>query len=394
MDLRPWILAAAASFTLGACKKQEAPAPVAPPAKQAAPAPAAVDASARSAKLDNSTPSVAGKSDPECAGPIDHAVPAELTIGGKKAELNGYKLTFAEDGRDADSIAVFGVIANVNEDSGENLVNLKKYVEFFKSENVEAILVAGDSGESKESIERALTPLAETGLPVFVTIGNRECRADFNDAISALQKKFANVVNMNKVRHVAYDDADLLSLPGYHDQRYIHCATGCQYFKQDVAALKQLASEAKNPVVLISHGPPKGSAPTAVDQATEAGNVGDSNLNALILEANIPFGVFANIKEAGGRATDLDGTNVIREGTLADKLYLNPGPADSIAWAMNDGTQSVGMVAVLRIEGKQAMYKVFRAKELTAEEKAEAQKLAAAKSPAQAEPASAAQAAP
>jgi len=198
---------------------------------------------------------------------------------------------------------------------------------------------------------------------------------------------------MNKVRHVAFDDADLLSLPGYHDRRYIHCASGCQYFKQDVAALKPLASEAKSPVVLLSHGPPKGSAPTAVDQATEAGNVGDSNLNALILEANIPFGVFANIKEAGGRATDLDGTNVIREETLADKLYLNPGPADAIAWAMNDGTQSVGMAAVLRIEGKQAKYKVFRAKELTAEEKAEAQKLAAAKNPVQAEPASAPQAA-
>ena len=386
MNLRPWILAASAAFTLGACKKQEAPAP----APQAAVAPAPVDASAKSAKLDNSTPSVSGKSDPDCVGRIDLSVPSELTIGGRKAELNGYKLTFADEGKDPDSVAVFGVIGNINEDSGENLVNLKKYLEFFKAEGAEAIIVAGDTGESRASIERALTPLAATGLPLFVAIGNRECRADFNDALTALQKSFPNVVNLNKVRHVAYDDVDLLSLPGYHDRRYIHCPTGCQYFKQDVAALKQLAGEAKNPVVLVSHGPPKGSASTALDQATEAGNVGDSNLNALVLEANIPFGVFCNIKESGGRATDLDGTNVIREDTLADKLYLNPGPADAIAWAMNDGTQSVGMAAVMRIEGKQARYKVFRATELTAEDKAEARKLAATE-PTPTEPAQAAQ---
>jgi len=31
--------------------------------------------------------------------------------------------------------------------------------------------------------------------------------------------------------------AQLASLPGYHDRRYIHCATGCQYFKQDLDAL-------------------------------------------------------------------------------------------------------------------------------------------------------------
>ena len=354
---------------LAGCKKEAPPAPRPPEPKLEVKAPEAVKP-----KADNAIASVSGKSDPECVGPIDTAVPTEVTIGGKKAELNGYKLTFKD--KDADNTAVFGVIGNINEDSGENLVSLKKYVEFFKAEKVEAIIVSGDTGETSDSIQRALTPLAETGLPVFVIIGNRECRGDFNDAMAALQKTHPNLVNMNKVRYVDYDDADIVSLPGYHDKHYIHCDTGCQYFKQDVEALKGVAKAANDPVIFVAHGPPHGTGPMAIDQATGAGNVGDSNLNGLVTEGAIPFGVFSNIKEAGGRATDLTGANVVKEDTLADALYLNPGSADTVAWTMNDGTEARGMAAVLTVTGKQAKYKMFRAKALTEAEKKEAQKLA------------------
>ncbi|MFN7131100.1 MAG: metallophosphoesterase [Myxococcales bacterium] len=363
------IACVAAVALLSGCKKESPP-----PAKAEPKVEAARPAEPAPAKQENAVASVSGTSDRECVGAIDQAVPTEVTIGGRKAELNGYRLSFKD--KDADDTAVFGVIGNINEDSGENLVNLKKYVEFFKAEKAEAILVSGDTGETQESIERALKPLAETGLPVFVIIGNRECRGDFNDAVANLQKTHSNVVNMNKVRFVDYDDADLLSLPGYHDRRYIHCATGCQYFKQDVDALDAVAKEANDAVVFLAHGPPKGTGANAIDAATEAGNVGDSNLNALLTRANIPFGIFSNIKEAGGRATDLAGSTWIKENQLADALYLNPGPADSISWTMNDGTRSVGMAAVLTVKGKQASYKIFRAKPLEAAEKAEAQKLA------------------
>jgi Icc-related predicted phosphoesterase len=352
------------------CKETAAPPPPSPAPKTVAPpAPKIV-------KPEPSA-SVSGQSDPQCIGPIDLAVPAKLTIAGKQVERHGYKLSFAMPEK-KDAPTVFGVVAGINEDSGENLVNLKKYVEFFKAEKADAILAVGDNGESVESIVRVMTPLAETGLPVFAVLGNRECGGHFNDAITELQKKFSNVVNFSNVRHVEFGSVDLLSLPGYHDKRYIHCPSGCQYFKQDVDALKPIAKAAKNPVVLVSHGPPHGSTQNALDSATEAGNVGDANLNGLVSEANIPFGIFANIKEAGARATDLDGTNVIKPEVLSDKLYLNPGPADAVSWAMNDGTQSLGMAATLTVQGKQAKYKIFRAKAFTAEEKAQAAKLAPA----------------
>ncbi|MBI5543882.1 MAG: metallophosphoesterase [Deltaproteobacteria bacterium] len=367
MSSRSWVLAGAI-LAFVACKE---PAP--PPAPPVKVAPKAIVPPAPAVKMDAAS-SVSGQSDPSCVGPIDLSVPKKVTIAGKAAELNGYKLSFQLPEK-KDQPTVFGVIGALNEDSGENLVNLKKYVEFFKAEKADAVIVNGDSGESLESIVRSLTLVAETGLPVFAVIGNRESGGHFNDALAALTKTFPNVVNLGRVRHVEFGSVDLISLPGYHDKRYLN-PSGCQYFKQDVEALKKIAKEAKNPIVLVSHGPPHGNGAMALDAATEAGNVGDSNLNALIAEASIPFGVFSNIKEAGGRATDLEGLNVLKQDTLADRLFLNPGPADSVAWAMNDGTQSMGMAATLTVQGKQAKYRIFRAKALTAEEKTQAAKLA------------------
>lgn len=373
MRARP-IVHLAALAVLVACKRESPPAPTPdkPAAKPAEATPAAP------AKPPTFITAQSGRSDPECVGPIDLAVPAELSFGARKAELNGYSLAFKD--HDTDDQAVLGVLANINEDSGDNLFNLKRYLEFFKKESVEAIVVAGDTGESAESIERALQPLAESGMPVFVVIGNRECKGDYNDAVLALQKTFPNVVNLNRVRYVDYDDADLASLPGYHDRRFIHCATGCVYYKQDVEALQaelvKRRASGGDPVVLVSHGPPHGETLSAIDAATEVGNVGDPALGVLIEQAGVPFGIFANIKEGGGKATDLRGLNMIKEHGFVDALYLNPGPADSIAWNLNDGTESRGMAAVLTVKGKQAKYKIYRAKALSPGEKAHASRLA------------------
>jgi hypothetical protein len=57
---------------------------------------------------------------------------------------------------------------------------------------------------------------------------------------------------------------------------------------------------------------------------------------------------------------------LVAQGTLSTQLLLNPGPADSIRWPMNDKTESVGMAAVMTIAGGKASYKVERMKAETA----------------------------
>jgi Icc-related predicted phosphoesterase len=351
------ISAIAAALLFVGCKKEEkAASPVTPPrasAEQILPPKATAPEQIAAA---------------ECAGPVELAPPQQVQFGDRTATLAGYKLTFAEGG--ADGKLVLGVLGPLNEDSGANLVNIKKFNAFFKAQNADAIVVTGDVGETQSGIARALSAVAESGLPVLVISGNRECRADFTNGILDAQKTFANVVNMNQVRSVQFPAATLVSLPGYHDQDYLSCESGCLYFKSTVNDVVRMAKEATSPVVMISHGPPRGEGSQALDYASSGGNVGDAEINRAIAEASIPFGLFSNIKEAGGRAVDsASGTTLVKEGAKVKSLFLNPGPADSVGWEMNDSTKSAGMAAVFTIEGNEASWTAFRAPAHTAAEK-------------------------
>lgn len=356
-------LALAGSFPFAACKKEEPPPPAPPAPAPKPPAPPAPPPPA----------SASGQSQPDCVGPFTTTEsPVDVKLGAFAAKRTGALLNVASAPEAAEH--VFGLVANVKEATGENLFNLKRYVEFFKAQKAEAILVAGDSGESKEGITRVLEPLAQAGLPVFAIPGNREARADFRAAIEALAAKYPNLVDMTRVRLVNFPFASILSLPGYYDRRFIHVGeAGCQYFKEDVAALAPIAVQAKQPAILLAHAEPHGKGPDAIDAFPE-GNAGDDNLTQFLKANRVPFGVFANIHEAGGRATDLD-SNVVKEGEFKEKLFVNPGLADSTAWKLNDKTWSNGMVGTLTVKGTQAAYKVFRAAQLTEAEEAEARKL-------------------
>ncbi len=346
------------------CKKAEPPPPPPPPPAAATPPKPAGPVS------------TSGKSDPACLGPIAAGEAQKLSVAGKEASATGSTLTFAQ--KDADDVTIFGVVSDIKEDTPANLFNLGRYLAFFKAEKAEAIVVTGDIGESASSIKNALVLLAGAGLPVFAIPGNRECRQDYTEGVEAAATATKGaVVNLARFRRVDWDDADLVSLPGYYDKRFIHCETGCQYFVEDLAALAPVVKEANDPVVLVSHGPPHGETTTAIDFAGEAGNVGDMNLAKFVADNGIAFGLFANIHEAGGKATNLKGDDIAKQDTPVPALYLNSGPADSERWAMNDGTESVGMAAVVAVQGKLARYKVFRAKALTAEERTQAEKLAA-----------------
>jgi hypothetical protein len=318
-----------------------------PPKPTAAPKPVATSSGAAGALAD-----------PRCLAAFDASGPKKVVeVAGRSFEITGTKLVAAPKAGDV----VLGVMSDIKEDTPENLANLDALVEFFKTEKAEAIVVAGDTGETQPQIEHALDTLAKSKLPIFVVIGNREGRAAYHGAVTAVAARYPGLFDMNQVRLAELGDAALVSVPGYYNKVYIHSEDGCDYKPSDVDATKSaVQAAAGKTVVLVSHGPPKQDGVEALDRTLEQANVGDPSLARFLKDAAIKFGIFANIEEAGGRATNLAGSQLVAQGKFVEELYLNAGPADSVKWKMNDGTQSMGMAGVLTIRGKQASFKIHR----------------------------------
>lgn len=302
-------------------------------------------------------------SDPLCVGKPTSSPEETLEIAGKTWTRKGSTLTLPA--ADADDEFVLGQITDIKDHNPDNAANLLAVVNWLKAEKVDAIAVSGDLGETADSIEKVIRDVASAGVPVLVMVGNRECRDHFDAGVKAAQKDLKNIINMNLVRVINTDDVSIVSMPGYYNRAYLHCADGCEYMPDDVRALPEVAKEATNPVrVLISHGPPLQSGPLAIDRIHEGANVGDPVMTE-VMKANptlFPFGMFGNIQEAGGYATDLAGVTRVAAETFVDSFMLNPGPLDAVRWVMLDGTESVGMAGLVKVKGKQAMYKIFRLK--------------------------------
>lgn len=362
-----------ATILLGCPEKKADPKPVEPAKPEVA---KVIDAGTAEVAKVPEVPEA--RADKECAAPIDPGPGSEIKFAERVGKVDGAHLQFTE--KDADGKLVLGVLGPLNEDSGENMVSIKKYLKFFADEKVDAIIVTGDVGEKAAGITRVLNGLAASKVPVLVIIGNRECRADFTDGLAAAAQANPNVINMTQLREVIFPELTLISLPGYHDPNYLNCKTGCLYLKSTVDEVVREAKTAKGPVALIAHGPPHGSSAQSLDYTGAGGNVGDEAITKALAAGNFSFGFFSNIKEAGGRASkDPAGTTLVKEGEASDKLYLNPGPADTtVGWDMNDGTKTIGMAAVFTLKDGQGSWKGLRLKPLTAAEKAEAKKLSPA----------------
>lgn len=298
-------------------------------------------------------------SHPECIAPRSETPVEAFEAGGRSYERKGSTLSLKTS--DPDDEFVIGQLSDVKDFTPENKANVKVALKWFAEQKVDAIAVTGDLGETQESIEQVLRTVAEPGVPVLAIIGNRECRDHFAKALDVVSKDHKNVVNMNQIRVFNADDVSVVSLPGYYNKSYIHCSEGCEYSTADVDALDQLLPDATGPVnVLISHGPPKMSGAKGLDRIHEEVNVGDPKLAEYLKNGKLPFGLFGNIQEAGGYASDLSGDKRIDQKVFVDSLYLNPGPIDSVRWQMLDGTESLGMAGLLRIKGKQGSYEIYR----------------------------------
>jgi Icc-related predicted phosphoesterase len=281
------------------------------------------------------------------------AAPVEVTLGERAFTYTGPALTAVRP--DSDGTVTLGVLGAVKDFSEDAQKALLKFLERFKKEKVDALVLVGDIASTEFEITQVLLTCAKTKLPVLAVIGNSEGRAAFNRAVLAALKVAPNVINFNIVRRVDLGGAVLVSLPGYQDKRFVHQTGGCLYRDRDLKALARIVKAAPAPVVLVSHGPPAGRGKSALDFAAEAGNVGDMALSGLIKKRGVPFGLFSHILEAGGQAVD-DRDQFVKPGKWVGKLYINAGSANPLAWQLNTGKLSCGMAAVFRIKKDRANY--------------------------------------
>lgn len=346
----------AAGLVFVGCSDEKKPAASAPEQK----ATASADAEAQNASQANGDGNnAATKVHPDCGAPRSDGPTESFAVGGRNFERKGSTLTLKTE--DPDDEFVVGQISDVKDFTPENKANVEVALKWFADQKVDAIAVSGDLGETQSSIENVLRTVAAPGFPVLAIIGNRECRDHFTQAVATVQKEHKNVINMNHVRVFNADDASIVSLPGYFNRSYTHCAEGCVYGPEQVQGLDAFAEDTSAPIrVLLGHGPPKMDGALGLDRIHEGVNVGDPALAAYLKNGKFPIGLFGNIQEAGGYATDLSGKNRVEKNVFVDSLYLNPGPIDSVRWQMLDGSESLGMAGIVRIKGKQASYDVYR----------------------------------
>ena len=309
-------------------------------------------------------------SETTCVGPADKAfaAPDSWVAGGYRFSVSGARAEVkAQAGADAMAdpskparvetphLAKLGLLAAIKDFGPATRENLAQFIAAFQKAGVSAIVVDGDSAYGVDDQDSVLADLfgylGQQGLPVFAVIGNSESRSAFNRAVLDAFRKTHNVINLDLVRRVEGDGYTVVSLPGYFDKRFIHESAGCAYSTDDVEELPGLARGAASPVVLVTHGPPRQDGKGALDATTDGKNVGDPALASAIADGKISFGVFGHILEAGGRATDLSGKKQVRQNTPVDQLFVNPGPAFSDPWALNDGHVSHGMAAILTLKG-------------------------------------------
>ncbi len=298
----------------------------------------------------------------ECNAPFETFEPADVKEHrGFRYEHTGATVKVRRLERKKGAPARLGLLAGIKDAEPETKALLEKFLADFEKADVDVVVVGGDSAEEPAVLEQVFTFLAQaTRRPIVAIAGNTERAAALNYAIMKVRKTGAeHLLNMDLVRRYDGEGFDLVSVAGYHDKAYLHATGACIYSEKHLEGAEAAARAADDPVVLLSHGPPRMKGQAAIDFVPGADNVGDPRLTQLITGAKIPFGIFGHILEAGGRASDLSGKPLPPK-KPAPALYVCQGSANPLPWKLNDGTTSYGLAAIMTIDGKKASYEVLR----------------------------------
>jgi len=288
----------------------------------------------------------------ECVGPAGTlAAPLELRRGEHTYRLEGHRLV--ELTSDADHVLRIGVISAIKDDREPTLAALRTLRGRLEKAGIDVLVVNGDLATNLFELQKVFAALAESPVLVVASIGNTESCGAFNQAAEEVFATQRHVINGNWVRRLELDDGTLVTLPGYYDRRFTHTGGAAHYDAQDLELLSDLLRspvDATAPVVLISHGPPRGEAKKGIDVVNDGSHVGDAAMTTVMKDTRTVFGLFGHILESGGRATDSLGKQPKAAGAWHESLIVNAGSANTDPWTMVEGTTSYGMALRFELE--------------------------------------------
>lgn len=289
------------------------------------------------------------------------ANPESHTVAGFSFELSGATATLRRTGESPHPGEVrLGVLSGIKEFDKATQKALDLFLGEFEKAGVDAVLVGGDSAYTSKDLKALFLRLGATKLPVLAISGNNESRTHFNRAVLEAWRVHKNVLNMNLVRRVDGTGFDVVSLPGYHLKQFASASATCIHKAEQVVALKEVAVEKDDPVVLLAHGPPLQAGKHGLDWIPDAGNVGDEHLANAIKNAGIRFGIHGHILEAGARATDRTGKKTVPQNKFRKELFVNPGQANSLPYSLTLGWISYGTAAILTLKDGKGAWKLLK----------------------------------
>jgi hypothetical protein len=250
-----------------------------------------------------------------------------------------------------------GALAGLKDADEENIAWIRRLVAELKRRGAEVLIAVGDLGDNPDEQETLLGAMTESGLPVLAVAGNREVRSDLDAAEAEVRKKGgARILDLSHTRVVDLGDATVVGLPGAFERRQLYAEGACVYVQKDIDAVAAALDRLPQPALLVAAVPPRGRDVRALD-VSEGQNLGDPRLSPLLQK--VPFAIFGQVWESGGRAIDGRGAPVPMK-TDSPQLYLNPGAADRTPWPMADGTTVAGQAALLTVRGRKASWEQVR----------------------------------
>lgn len=239
----------------------------------------------------------------------------EISIKGSSYSLSGREIVQTKSSFLNDGVIKIGVVSDIE----GAIENAKNSANKLKSQNLDAVIIAGDCYENErirrnpvypnstdnlQEMIKGIEPYVKLGVPVFVIAGNHEVQSVYNKAIKKLQGIYPNVFNINK-KAVDLDGVNIVGMGGYHHPGFTpkngFLLSNSDYNRAE-GDLNKFQIQ-KEPNIFVTHGPPKSK--TLIDYVRGVGHVGDRNIQKIMDSSKLEniINVHGHIHE-GGRNLD------------------------------------------------------------------------------------------